>query len=99
MPGGAALRQTQGGEPVSAGHVTPDEYRRILDAVPDKYRLMVQVAVETGLRWGELIALRPRHLDFTHATLTVEETIVEVPKRASTTGQRMIVKPYPKDNE
>jgi integrase len=29
----------------------------------------------------------------------VEETIVEVSKRASPTGQRMIVKPYPKDNE
>jgi integrase len=79
--------------------LTPDEYRRVLAAIPDKYRLMVQVAIETGLRWGELIALRPRHLDFTHRTLTVEETIVEVPKRATPNGDRMIVKPYPKDNE
>jgi len=79
--------------------LTPDEYRRVLAAVPDRYRLMVQVAVETGLRWGELIALRPGHLDFLHGTLTVEETIVEVPKRAAPNGQRMIVKPYPKDNE
>jgi hypothetical protein len=79
--------------------LTPDEYRRVLAAVPDRYRLMVQVAVETGLRWGELIALRPGHLDFLHGTLTVEETIVEVPKRAAPNGQRMILKPYPKDNE
>lgn len=79
--------------------LTPNEYRRVLAAVPDKYRLMVQVAVETGLRWGELIALRPRQLDFEHRTLTVEETIVEVPKRAAPNGQRMVVKPYPKDNE
>ncbi|MGI8994616.1 MAG: site-specific integrase, partial [Nocardioidaceae bacterium] len=62
--------------------LTPHEYQRLLTAVPDRYRLMVQTAIETGLRWGELIALRPRHLDLLHATLTVEETIVEVPLRA-----------------
>lgn len=60
---------------------------------------MVETAIETGLRWGELIALRPRHLHFLHRTVTVEETIVEVPLRAAPTGQRMITKPYPKDNE
>jgi integrase len=31
--------------------------------------------------------------------VTVEETIIEVSKRHSPTGERMIVKPYPKDNE
>jgi integrase len=79
--------------------LTPAEYRRLLEAIPDKHRLMIQVAIETGLRWGELIALRPRHLDLEQGRLTVEETIVEVPLRASPNGQRMIVKPYPKDNE
>ncbi len=48
---------------------------------------------------GELIALRPRHLDFLRKTITVEETIVEIPKKISPTGQRMLVKPYPKDDE
>ena len=79
--------------------LTPTEYRRLLAALPHAHRLMVQVAIETGLRWGELIALRPRHLDLRHGTLTVEETIVEVPLRAAPAGQRMIIKPYPKDNE
>ena len=60
---------------------------------------MVSTVIETGLRWGELIALRPRHIDFLRRTLTVEETIVEVPKKISPTGDRMIFKPYPKDNE
>lgn len=32
-------------------------------------------------------------------TLTPEETIVEVSRKDSPTGQRMIVKPYPKDDE
>lgn len=59
----------------------------------------VLTEIETGLRWGELIALRPRHIDFLRRTITVEETIVEVSKKVSPTGQRMIVKPHPKDDE
>jgi integrase len=60
---------------------------------------MVETAINTGLRWGELIALKPRHLDLTTGKLTVEETIVEVSIKNSPTGQRMLTKPYPKDNE
>jgi hypothetical protein len=30
------------------------------------------------MRWGELIVLRPRHIDFLRRAVTVEETIVEV---------------------
>ena len=43
--------------------------------------------------------MKPRHIDFLRRTLTVEETIVEVSKKDSPTGQRYIIKPYPKDNE
>ncbi len=60
---------------------------------------MVETEINTGLRWGELIALKPRHLDPTTGRLTVEETIVEVSVKNSPTGQRMLTKPYPKDNE
>ena len=60
---------------------------------------MIHTSIETGLRWGELIALRPRHIDFLRRMMTVEETIVEVSRKHSPTGERMIVKPYPKDNE
>ena len=31
--------------------------------VAAQHRLMVETAINTGLRWGELIALKPRHLD------------------------------------
>jgi integrase len=79
--------------------LTPDEFQRLLAAIPDRYKLLVVTEIETGLRWGELIALRPRHVDFLRRTITVEETIVEVPKTVSPTGERMILKPYPKDNE
>jgi len=51
------------------------------------------------MRWGELIALRPRHIDFLRKSITVEETIIEVSKKHSPTGERYVAKPYPKDNE
>lgn len=79
--------------------LTPAEYERLLAEIPERYRLLVIVDIETGLRWGELIALRPRHLDPLNRAITVEQTIVEVSKRHSPTGERMIVKEYPKDDE
>ena len=79
--------------------LTPAEYDTILASLPAQHRLMVETAINTGLRWGELIALKPRHLDLIKRTLTVEETLVEVSIKNSPTGQRMLTKPYPKDNE
>ena len=75
--------------------VTADEFDRLLAAVPERHRVMVETAIETGMRWGELIALRPRHIDFLRKTVTVEETIVEVSRKHSPTGERYVVKPYP----
>jgi integrase len=79
--------------------ITADEFDRLLTAIPERHRVMVETAIETGMRWGELIALRPRHIDFLRKTVTVEETIVEVSRKHSPTGERYVVKPYPKDNE
>ena len=39
--------------------LTPEEYAAILAALPAQHRLMVETAINTGLRWGELIALKP----------------------------------------
>jgi integrase len=65
----------------------------------EDHRLLVETAIETGMRWGELIALKPRHVDFLRRTVTVQDTILEVSKKHSPTGQRYVAKPYPKDNE
>ncbi len=48
--------------------LTPDEFDLLIAAIPDRYRLMVETAIETGMRWGELIALKPRHIDFLRRT-------------------------------
>jgi len=79
--------------------LTPEEFDALLTAIPARHRLMVQTAIETGMRWGELIALKPRHIDFLRRQLTIEETIVEVSTKHSPTGERYVHKPYPKDNE
>ena len=79
--------------------LTPEEFDRLLTCVPPRFVPLVLTEIETGLRWGELIALRPRHIDFLRRTVTIEETIVEVSTKVSPTGERMVVKPYPKDDE
>jgi len=43
--------------------------------------------------------MKPRHLDLIKRRLRVEETVVEVSIKNSPTGQRMLTKPYPKDND
>ena len=79
--------------------LSPEEFERLLHALPQQYQLMIETFIETGMRWGEVIALRPRHIDFLRRTISVEETIVETSKELSPTGERFIVKPYPKNNE
>src|SRR5665647_1886402 len=85
--------------PRKARILTPQEYDRLFSKIPDRFSVLVMTDIETGLRWGELIALRPRHIDFLRKTISVEQTIVEVSRKHSPTGQRMSVKNYPKDNE
>ena len=79
--------------------VTPQEFERLVRAVPSHYRLLVETFIETGMRWGEVIALRPRHVDFLSRMVRVEDTIVETSKKNSPTGERFLVNPYPKNNE
>jgi len=79
--------------------ITPAEFDRLLAQIPDRYRVLVLTAIETGMRWGELAALRPRHLDLPSRVLRIEETIVEVSRKDSPTGARYLVKAYPKDDQ
>jgi integrase len=43
--------------------LTPEEFDQLIRAIPKRHQLMVETAIETGMRWGELIALN-------HATST-----------------------------
>jgi integrase len=56
--------------------LTPDEVNTLLDSLPEPYRTMVLVAVCTGLRVSELLALRWDHFDFVEGTLLVQSGTV-----------------------
>jgi integrase len=79
--------------------VTVEQFDAILTNIPARYRTMVLLAIETGLRWGELIALRPVDIDLHAGVITVRRVIGEVARKNSPTGERMFVKNYPKDDE
>jgi integrase len=78
---------------------TPEDFDRLITEIPQRWRLLLLVEIETGLRWGELIALRPQHIDFLRRLVHVRETVVEVSKKMSPTGERMLFKAYPKNDQ
>lgn len=51
--------------------LSPDEMRRLLDAMPPGPRLMAQVAYGSGLRLVELLALRVKDIDLDACLITV----------------------------
>ena len=79
--------------------LTPPEFETLLEHIPDRWLPLVLTSIETGLRWGELVALRPRHIDWSGWRIRVEETALELSKKDSPTGERIVFKAYPKDNE
>lgn len=76
---------------------TPEQVAAIAAAIEPRYRALVLTAAYAGCRWGELAALRQRHVDLLAGTLTVAEQVVELhggtllacePKSA--TGRRVV---------
>ena len=80
--------------------MTPQQFEDIYDNLPnDAARLLIEVDIESGLRWGELTELRPKDIDFTTRVLTVRRVAVELVPRFHPEGGRFLVKQYPKDRE
>ncbi len=81
--------------------VTPDQFDAIHAAIGDpRWQLLVELDIETGLRWGELTEVRVH--DFNPATrmLTVARAVAEINTRFRQPGQpRFAVNQYPKDKE
>jgi integrase len=57
--------------------IAGDDFAKLLAEVVEPYRMMVGLIAATGLRIGELLALRWRSLDLTIGTLTVRESVFE----------------------
>jgi integrase len=78
--------------------ITPEQFDAIHQALPDDpMRLLVQTAIKSGLRWGELTELRPADLDIPNRLLTVSRAAVEVTTKFNPSGDRCLVKDYPKN--
>jgi integrase len=58
--------------------LTPVEVQALADAMDPRYRALVITAAYTGLRIGELMALRRSNVDLLRRRITVTETLVEV---------------------
>jgi integrase len=57
---------------------TLDEVFALAGAIEPRFRALVLLATFTGIRWGEAIALRRRHVDLSRRTLRVEASVSEV---------------------
>lgn len=57
---------------------TAGEVKALADAMPLELRLLVQLGAFTGLRLGELLALRRKHVDLLRRTVTVTEQVQEL---------------------
>lgn len=55
--------------------LAPEQVKQLADAIESHYRLLIITAAWTGLRFGELAALRRADLDPLHATLKVERAL------------------------
>ncbi|MCH7670112.1 MAG: site-specific integrase [Acidobacteria bacterium] len=56
----------------------PAETMALAEAIDERYRAMVLTAAYTGLRFGELAALRTERFDALRRTLRVEESLAEM---------------------
>ncbi len=80
--------------------ITPDQFDQLYTALPtDTARLMAEVLIESGLRWAELIELRPTDVNPRMRMLTVSRVAVELVAKFHPTGGRFLIKDYPKDRE
>jgi len=58
--------------------LNPDEIDALADKIKGQYRVMVLAAAYTGLRFGELCALRVERIDFLRRAVRVEVNLAEV---------------------
>src|SRR5262249_20125566 len=77
-------------------YLTAEQETRLLEQLPVRYRPVVQVAINTGLRQGELLRLSWRDIDWNAGILTVQETKAgdtrRVPMNSTVLGVLAILK-------
>ena len=79
--------------------ITPEQFENLLDEIPQRHRVLVLVAIETGVRWGELAALRPVDVDLETGEIHVRRVVLEVSKKITGADKVWTIRDYPKDEE
>ena len=80
--------------------ITPEEFDDFyVQLAEERWQLLVETDIETGLRWGELTELRPKDFNFVTRRITVKRVAEELMKRFHPEGGRFKVRDYPKDKE
>jgi site-specific recombinase XerD len=80
--------------------ITPSQYGTFYEALPDAVsKLLVETAIETGGRWGELTEFRVKDWDAAERAFTISRAVVQVRPEFHPEGKRFFVKDYPKDGE
>ena len=72
-----ALVKNLKAEKAEIAPLSMDEVRRFLDEVSWRYRPFFQIAFFTGMRFGEMAALKWRNVDFRLGVIKVRETLVD----------------------
>jgi integrase len=86
-------------EPEPMRFLTHKEVATLAASIDARYRALVYVAAYTGLRAGELIALRRKHVDLLRRTITVVEQVQYIDRRhvvsppKSAAGRRSVALP------
>lgn len=55
-------------------YLTPDQEVRLLEYLPERFQSIVRVAINTGLRQGELLRLAWQDIDWNTGIMTINET-------------------------
>ncbi|WP_261560272.1 tyrosine-type recombinase/integrase [Frankia tisae] len=80
--------------------ITPEQFDLIYGKLSDAVlQLLVEVDIESGMRWGELTELRPRDLNLTTGIVTVSRAVVELNPKDHPTDGRFLVQEYPKNKK
>jgi integrase len=67
----------------------------MLAEIPQRYRIVVLVAIETGVRWGELAAVRPLEVDLDAGEIHVRRVVLEVSKKITGADSVWTIRDYP----
>jgi len=80
--------------------ITPEQFDAIYQNVNlVSLQLLVELDIESGMRWGEITELRPRDVDLACRIVTISRAVVEVTPEDHPTGGRFLIKEYPKNGK